>query len=83
LQLDNTVKWVEQNLENKSFGYQHNRKSLICRECKNRYIFSYLKSLVDTGVFQHVYLSFLPVGHTHADIDQMFSRISVYMNGKF
>jgi hypothetical protein len=53
----------------------------IYRECKNRYIFAYLKSLVDSGTFEHVYLSFLPVGHTHCDIDQMFSRIALYMRG--
>jgi hypothetical protein len=45
-------------------------------------VFAYLKSLVDCGVFENIYVSFLPVGHTHCDIDQMFSRIAVYMSGE-
>ena len=53
------------------------------RECKNRFIFAYLKSLIDCGVFKHIYLSFLPVGHTHCDADQMYSRFSVYLAGQF
>jgi hypothetical protein len=53
------------------------------RECKNRYVFTYLKSLIDCGVFQEIYVDFLPVGHTHCDIDQMFSRFSVYLKGMF
>lgn len=28
-------------------------------------------------IFQHIKLSFLMVGHTHEDVDQMFSRVSV------
>ena len=55
--------------------------SNVCRECKNRYIFVYLKSLIDCGTFKHIYLSFLPVGHTHCDIDQMFSRLAVFLAG--
>ena len=52
-----------------------------CRECKNRYIFVYLKSLVDSGVFQHIFLNFLPKGHTQYDIDQVFLQISVFLKG--
>jgi hypothetical protein len=55
--------------------------SNVCRECKNRYIFAYLKSLIDCGTFKHIYLFFLPVGHTHCDIDQMFSRLAVFLAG--
>ena len=32
------------------------------------------------GVFEKVILGFLPVGHTHEDIDQMFSRLAVYLH---
>jgi hypothetical protein len=46
---------------------------------KNHYVFGYLAWLVSRGVFREIYVSFLPVGHTHADIDQMFSRFSVYL----
>ena len=51
------------------------------RENKNRYVLAFLKSLVDCGLFEHIYLNFLPVGHTHCDIDQLFSRIAVWMRG--
>ena len=34
--------------------------------------------LVEFGVFREVEVSFLPVGHTHEDIDQFFSRVSMY-----
>jgi len=33
---------------------------------------AYLGQLVRDGVFKDIYVSFLPVGHTHEDIDQMF-----------
>ena len=46
------------------------------RENKNRYLLAYCELLVAQGVFKVVYVSFLPVGHTHADIDQSFSSIS-------
>lgn len=43
---------------------------------KNNYVLSYLATLVEAGVFSNIYVSFLPVGHTHADIDQYFSVIA-------
>ena len=46
----------------------------------NRDIFEYVKSLIDCNVFEEIYLNFLPVGHTHCDQDQMFSRLSVHLN---
>ena len=56
----------------------------VCfRENKNRYLFAFLKSLIDCGMFQHIYVNFLPVGHTHCDIDQLFSRIAVWLQGIF
>jgi hypothetical protein len=33
--------------------------------------------LVQRGVFDEIELSFLPVGHTHEDIDQVFSRVAI------
>ena len=35
------------------------------QENKNSHMFSFLSSLVETGVFQEVIVNFLPVGHTH------------------
>ena len=45
------------------------------RENKNQYLFAYLGLLVDWNVFKKIELNYLPVGHTHEDIDQMFSRL--------
>ena len=56
--------------------------ALLLRENKNRYFLAFLKSLVDCGLFEHIYLNFLPVGHTHCDIGQLFSRIAVWMRGR-
>ena len=50
------------------------------KQCKGKYLFGYLGMLVELGVFEKIILSFLPVGHTHEDIDQLFSRISVYLH---
>ena len=49
------------------------------KQCKGKYLFSYLAFLVESGVTEKIIVSFLPVGHTHEDIDQFFSRISVYL----
>ena len=43
------------------------------QENKNQMMFAFLGSLVESGVVKDVRLNFLPVGHTHEDIDQMFS----------
>lgn len=47
------------------------------RENKNQYVYGYLSWLVERKIFDQIELSFLPVGHTHEDIDQMFSRIAL------
>ena len=46
---------------------------------KGQFLYGYLAMLVEYGVFQEIEVSFLPVGHTHEDIDQFFSRIAVYL----
>jgi hypothetical protein len=46
------------------------------KQCKGQWLFYYLAALVDHGVFEKIVTSFLPVGHTHEDIDQMFSRVA-------
>lgn len=50
------------------------------RENKNRYMMAYLESLVSWGVFVEVQASFLPIGHTHSDIDQLFSRTATRLH---
>ncbi len=46
------------------------------RENKNRFFLSYMESLVRWKVFKVIEVSFLPIGHTHEDIDQAFSTTS-------
>ena len=49
------------------------------KQCKGRYVLGFLGCLVEWGVFTEVVLSFLPVGHTHEDIDQFFSCVARYL----
>lgn len=46
------------------------------RENKNRFMMGYLEMLVAANVFDSVECGFLPVGHTHEDVDQAFSTTS-------
>lgn len=46
------------------------------RDCKNIHILGFCALLLKAGVFKKVRLSYLMVGHTREDIDQMFSRIA-------
>jgi hypothetical protein len=46
------------------------------RENKNTYLLTYCAWLVERGVFKEIFVSFLPVGHTHFDPDQLASRIA-------
>lgn len=43
------------------------------KENKNRFLFSFLEFLVCMKVCKVIEVGFLPVGHTHEDIDQAFS----------
>jgi hypothetical protein len=52
------------------------------RENKNKYLLGFLHCLVEEKVFTKIKLSFLPKGHTHEDVDQMFSRFSVRLKGR-
>ena len=49
-------------------------------ENKNKWMISYLSLLIEIGMFDLIKMRVLPVGHTHEDIDQAFSRIAVYLN---
>ena len=46
-------------------------------ENKNRWVAMFCACLVQLSAFKKVKISFLPVGHTHEDIDQMLSRFSI------
>lgn len=47
------------------------------RDNKNRWVLSYLNWLVQRKIFQEIYVSFLPVGHTHEDIDAFFGNLYI------
>jgi len=49
------------------------------RENKNRFTLSYVEFLVSMGVFLEATVAFLPIGHTHEDIDQLFSRTATHL----
>ena len=51
------------------------------RDNKNHYVFAYLSYLVQKGIFREIDVNFLPVGHTHEDIDQLFSVINRRLRG--
>ncbi|XP_062581892.1 uncharacterized protein LOC134243670 [Saccostrea cucullata] len=50
------------------------------RENKNRYLLAFMCYLVECGIFRKVKISFLMVGHTHEDVDQVFSRFSHWLS---
>ena len=39
-----------------------------------RFVLGFMSLLVELKVFKKVKISFLMVGHTHEDVDQVFSR---------
>ena len=47
------------------------------KQNKGKYLMAFLALLVEAGTFRKILVSFLPVGHTHEDIDQFFSRIAM------
>lgn len=46
---------------------------------KNQFVMTFMGYLIHREVFKKILVSFLPVGHTHEDIDQFFSRLAVYL----
>lgn len=46
------------------------------RENKNSYVFTFLSYLVLAGIFEEIHCNFFVVGHTHSDVDQLFSVIT-------
>ena len=52
------------------------------RQNKGQFLMGFLSLLVENGVFERIYVCFLPVGHTHEDIDQMFSRFAIALRGR-
>ena len=52
------------------------------KQNKGRYVNAFLCLLIHFKVFTRIYVCFLPVGHTHEDIDQMFSRFAIALRGR-
>ncbi len=52
------------------------------RDNKNQYSIAFLGYLVHVGLFKRIYVNFLPVGHTHGEIDQRFSVIAQRIRSK-
>jgi hypothetical protein len=50
------------------------------KENKNRWMLAFTSWLVHLGWFNEVMISMLPPGHTHIDVDQMFSTLSLHMD---
>ena len=46
---------------------------------KGRTLFAFLFLLVHFGVVSKILIAYLPPGHTHEDIDQLFSRIAEHL----
>ena len=44
---------------------------------KSKDLMAYLSLLIEKGIFKKIKINFLLVGHTHENIDQLFSRFSV------
>ncbi|XP_068752651.1 uncharacterized protein [Montipora capricornis] len=49
------------------------------KENKNQFILWLRACLVEVGIFEKIRLNFLPVGHTHEDIDAFFGVFSKYL----
>jgi hypothetical protein len=46
------------------------------KDNKNVYVKAFLSFLVLRGIFEEIHVNYLPVGHTHEDIDQLFSVLT-------
>lgn len=49
---------------------------------KNKYFIQFCGLMVQWQLFKKIRITFLPVGHTHCDVDQMFSRWTSYVAGR-
>lgn len=51
-----------------------------CRETRNQWAFKWAAILLLRGLFRSITFNFLPVGHTHLDLDQRFSIITTALS---
>ena len=52
------------------------------KDNKNKHVFAFCSELVARGVFETVEVGFLMVGHTHEDVDALFSKVSAALRHK-
>lgn len=52
------------------------------KDNKNQIVMAFCSDLVSRGVFETVTMSFLMVGHTHEDVDALFSKIALQIRGR-
>ena len=52
------------------------------RDLKNQLVLSFYWCLVEMGVFEEITVSHLDVGHTHGEVDQMFSVMASHLRNK-
>ena len=80
--LQRTLQWVE-TIRGRLPPKLYLQVDNCWRENKNCYLLNWLISLVERGLFPDgIYLSFLPVGHTHNEVDQVASRISIALRNR-
>ncbi|XP_061162249.1 uncharacterized protein LOC133171502 [Saccostrea echinata] len=59
-----------------SMGREFHLQTDSASDNKNKIVLGFLGIMVHLGIFEECYLHMLPVGHTHEDIDAMFSNFS-------
>ena len=75
--LQRTLQWVEDQ-RGRLPGKLYIQVDNCWRENKNSTFLNFCASLVERGLFEYgIEVAFLPVGHTHNEVDQVASRISV------
>ncbi|XP_032217810.1 uncharacterized protein LOC5517433 [Nematostella vectensis] len=75
--LDVLVKWTED--QHKLPPVLYLQFDNCVRENKNQFMFTLLAILVHLKVFKKIRVNFLPVGHTHEDIDAFFGVFSKHL----
>ena len=49
------------------------------RDLKNQIVLSFFYLLVDLDIFDEIMVSMMPIGHTHSDVDFMFSLVAAHL----
>ena len=79
--IQRTLKWVEE-VRGKLPPRLYLQLDNCPRENKNSYLINYMVTLAERGLFKEgIEIAFLPVGHTHNEVDQVASRISIAVRG--